>query len=90
MLYTIEEQYEFHGGARVHSAPMKEGRVVLVRVHSERNPDAPLIYIRRQAGKWEYIGKFEVVFVTTHPAVCAWRGRVTGDQINEVLFLERR
>ena len=113
-LYTIEEQYEFHGGNQKAQAPMKDGRVVLVRVHQESNPnpDAPLImdwrrrnstkpramlqqggipfYIRRQEGQWEYKGKFEVVYTTTHPAVCAWRSRVTGDQINEVLFLEER
>jgi len=44
-LYTIEEQYEFHGGNQKAQAPMKDGRVVLVRVHQESNPnpDAPLI-----------------------------------------------
>jgi hypothetical protein len=110
--YTIEEQCEFHGGNPKASAPEKDGRVVLVRVHPERNPDAPLImdwrrrnsakpramllqggipfYIRHQANEWGYIGKFEVVYATTNPAVCAWRSRVTGDRINEVLYLEGR
>jgi hypothetical protein len=112
--YTIEEQCEFHGGNPKASAPDKDGRMVLVRVHQDRNPnpDAPLImdwrrknttkppamlqqggipfYNRRQANEWEYIGKFEVVYATTNPTVCAWRSGVTGVQINEVLFLEAR
>ena len=31
--YTIEEQHEFHGGNLKAQAPMKDGRVVLIRVH---------------------------------------------------------
>jgi hypothetical protein len=51
--YTIEEQCEFHGGNPKASAPEKDGRVVLVRVHPERNPDAPLImdWRRRNSAK---------------------------------------
>lgn len=111
-LYTLEEQCGFHGGAWVQRAPMKDGKVLLLRTPLELNPDAPLMmdwrkknsdktqamseqggipfYIQRQANGWEYMGKFEVRYATTNPTVRAWRNLVTGDEINEVLFLEER
>jgi hypothetical protein len=40
-LYSLREQYEMHGGNMQRCAPDKDGRVLLLRVKPDLNPDAP-------------------------------------------------
>jgi hypothetical protein len=42
-LYSPNEQSAMHGGTPMRCAPAKDGRVLLLRVWPERNPDAPRI-----------------------------------------------
>ncbi len=42
-LYSIQDQSYMHGGAPFQCAPMKEGRVLLLRLTAGNNPDAPHI-----------------------------------------------
>ncbi len=42
-LYSPKEQYEMHGGNQQQCAPIKEGRVLLLRLKPDHNSDAPYI-----------------------------------------------
>ena len=42
-LYSPKEQSDMHGGNLQQCAPMKEGRVLLLRLRPDHNPDAPYI-----------------------------------------------
>jgi len=39
--YSPKEQYEMHGGNQQQCAPINEGRVLLLRLKPDHNPDAP-------------------------------------------------
>ncbi len=42
-LYSPKDQSDMHGGNQQQCAPMKEGRVLLLRVKRDHNPNAPYI-----------------------------------------------
>ena len=42
-LYSPRVQSDMHGGTPYQCAPMKEGRVLLLRLKPDHNPDAPYI-----------------------------------------------
>jgi hypothetical protein len=42
-LYSPQDQSHMHGGTPFQCAPMKEGRVLLLRLKPDHDPDAPHI-----------------------------------------------